>query len=180
MSEILHAKGNLFALFLQLFNAQSMLHFAALMLGKLLIDLLRRCLFVFNLFLQHSHFRANQLSLCLHILNFADQRRMQRHIGTSLIQKVNRLIRQKTVLNIPLRHNHGTAGNIIRNADPVKLLIVALDALQNLNTVPDGRLLHQNRLKAALQGRVLLDIFTVFRKRGRADDLDFPAGESGL
>ena len=44
----------------------------------------------------------------------------------------------------------------------------------------DGRLIDEDRLEAAGQGRVLLDIFAVFVERGRADAMQFAARQSGL
>ena len=61
----------------------------------------------------------------------------------------------------------------------VRLIILA-DARDNSRSIVDGRLLDLHRLETALQRLVFLNVFAVFGKRRRADDLNLPPGERRL
>ena len=60
------------------------------------------------------------------------------------------------------------------------ILVVFLDTLEQLHGVLHRRLVDRHRLESALQCAVLLDVLAVFIKRGRADHLEFSAGERRL
>ena len=60
------------------------------------------------------------------------------------------------------------------------LLVVLLDALEDLHRLVHRRLAHVDGLEPPLQGRVLLDVFLVLVERGGADALQLPAGERRL
>ena len=60
------------------------------------------------------------------------------------------------------------------------LLVALLDALEDLDGVLDRRLLDQDRLEAALQRRVPLDVLAVLVERGRADGLQLAASQRRL
>ena len=55
-------------------------------------------------------------------------------------------------------------------------LVRALDALQHGHRIVDGGFLHFDRLEAALQRLILLDIFAVLAEGGSADHLDLAPG----
>ena len=97
--------------------------------------------------------------------------------GAGLIQQVDGLVRQETVIDIALRKHHRPGGNFVADLYPVITLIVFFDAVDHLHRLVDGRFLHLNRLEAALQCGVLFDVFAVFVEGSGADYLDFPAGE---
>ena len=59
-------------------------------------------------------------------------------------------------------------------------LITVPQALEDLDRVRDGRLGHLDRLKPALQRRVLLQVLAVLIQRGRADGLQLAAGQHRL
>ena len=59
-------------------------------------------------------------------------------------------------------------------------LVALLDALENLDRLFDARLLNDDRLEAALEGGVALDVLAVFVERRRADALQFTARERRL
>ena len=56
-------------------------------------------------------------------------------------------------------------------------LIPAPQAPQDSQGLVSGGLTHRDGLEAALQGRVLFDIFPVFIQGGGPDDLDLSPGE---
>ena len=61
------------------------------------------------------------------------------------------------------------------------MLLVALpDAVQDLDRLLDGRLVDQDRLEAALQGGVLLDVLAVLVQGGGADGLQLAARQRRL
>ena len=59
-------------------------------------------------------------------------------------------------------------------------LVPVAQAVQDLDRVLHGRLGHQDRLEAALERGVLLDVLAVLVDRGGADDVQLAAGEGGL
>jgi hypothetical protein len=60
------------------------------------------------------------------------------------------------------------------------VLVIMLDALEDLDGVRDGGLVHRDGLEAALQSGVLFDVLAVFAEGGGADDLDLAPGQGGL
>ena len=59
-------------------------------------------------------------------------------------------------------------------------LVPLLQPTQNRNRVLHRRLVHQHRLEAPLQRRVLLDVLAVFVQRRRANAMQFAAGQHRL
>ena len=59
-------------------------------------------------------------------------------------------------------------------------LVALLQAAQDGDGVLDRRLVHQDRLKAPLEGGVLLDVLAVLVERGGADAVQLAAGQHGL
>ena len=60
------------------------------------------------------------------------------------------------------------------------LLVAGPDALQDQDRLLDGRLVDHDRLEAALEGGVLLDVLAVVVEGGGADALELAAGERWL
>ena len=65
-------------------------------------------------------------------------------------------------------------------ADVMVLLVAVLEALDDADGVLGARLADVDRLEAALEGGVLLDVLAVLLRRGGADDLDLAARERRL
>ena len=61
----------------------------------------------------------------------------------------------------------------------VRLVLIAQPA-QNFDGFGHAGLLHVDGRKAAFQGGILFDIFSVFVDGGRADGLQLPACQHGL
>ena len=59
-------------------------------------------------------------------------------------------------------------------------LVAVPQALQDLDGVGDGGLLHLHRLEAALERSVLLEVLAVLVERGGADRLQLAPGQHGL
>ena len=100
--------------------------------------------------------------------------------GAGFVQQVDGLVGQEPVGDIPLGQLHHGGHQRVRHADAVVLFVVDFDALQHLDGVVEGRLLHLDGLETAFQRGILLDILAVFRKGGGADDLHLSAGQRGL
>ena len=64
--------------------------------------------------------------------------------------------------------------------DAVVGLVALLEAAQDRDRVLDGRLADVDRLEAALERGVLLDVLLVLVERGRADGAQLAAGEHRL
>ena len=62
----------------------------------------------------------------------------------------------------------------------VVLLVILLDAVHDGQRIGHAGLFHADRLEAALESLILLDILAVLVEGGGADDLDLTAGEGGL
>jgi hypothetical protein len=62
----------------------------------------------------------------------------------------------------------------------VVLLVQRLDAVQDVDRLVERRLVDVDRLEAALEGRVFLDVLAVFVEGRCPDALDLAARERGL
>ena len=91
------------------------------------------------------------------------------------IQKVDRLVGQIPVGDIPFGEHDRPTGDLFADRYPVVLLVVTFDPLDHLNRVGDRRFLHRDRLEPSLERRILLDMFAVLIEGGRADHLNFAA-----
>ena len=60
------------------------------------------------------------------------------------------------------------------------LFVAGPDALEDLDGLLDGGLLDHDRLEAAFEGGIALDVLAVLVERGRANALELSAGERGL
>ena len=67
-----------------------------------------------------------------------------------------------------------------RDRDLVVLLVALADAHQDVDRLLERRLLDHDRLEAALEGGVALDVLAVLVERRRADALELAAGERRL
>ena len=72
--------------------------------------------------------------------------------------------------------SHGGVGD----PDPVVLLVPLADPHQDVDGLLEGGLVDHDRLEAALEGGVLLDVLAVLVEGGGADALQLAAGERGL
>ena len=123
-------------------------------------------------------FQARKVLFIFH--PFGDFRVAQAAAGTGLIQQVDGLIRQETVGDIALGQRDRAAHDGFTHLYMVVRLIILADARDNSRSIVDGRLLDLHRLETALQRLVFLNVFAVFCKRRRADDLNLPPGERRL
>ena len=101
----------------------------------------------------------------------------QIYIRAGFIQKVNRFVGKIAVCNITLTQRYGITAHLLGDGNTVKVFIIMSDAFDDFNAVFNGGFFHGNRLKPAFESGIFFDMFAVFIKRRRPDNLDFPAGQ---
>ena len=99
---------------------------------------------------------------------------------TGLVNQVDGLIRQEAVGDVACREVHGGLNRLVGDGDTVVSLVLIAHTLQNLHGELLGGLVHQNRLEAALQGGVLLDVLAVLVQGGCTDGLQLASSQHGL
>ena len=97
-----------------------------------------------------------------------------------LVDQVDRLVRQVAVGDVADRQVRGGLDRLVRDRDLVVLLVALADAHQDVDGLLERRLLDHDRLEAALEGGVALDVLAVLVERRRADALELAAGERRL
>ena len=102
------------------------------------------------------------------------------HLRRGLVHQVDGLVRQEAVADIALRELHGGLQRLIGDGQLVVRLVLVPQTLQNLQRGLRGGLTHGDRLEAALQRGVLLDVLAVLVQGGRADNADLAASQCGL
>ena len=86
----------------------------------------------------------------------------QQHLRRpGLVDHVDRLVRQFAVGHVARRQLHRRAHGAVGVADLVVLLVVGLQALQDLHRILDRRLVDVDLLEAAHQGAVLLEVLAI-------------------
>ena len=97
-----------------------------------------------------------------------------------LVDEVDRLVGQEAVGDVAVgEHGRGDERGVA-DADAVVGLVALLQAAEDRDRVRDGRLADEDRLEAALERRVLLDVLAVLVERGRADGAELAAREHRL
>ena len=97
-----------------------------------------------------------------------------------LVDQVDRLVRQEAVVDIAVREVRGADESGVGDGDPVVGFIPVPQALEDLDGVRERGLGNLDRLEAALQRGVLLDVFPVLIQRRRADGLELAPGQHRL
>ena len=102
------------------------------------------------------------------------------HACARLVHEVDRLVGQEPPVDEPVGELHGGLDGVVCVAHLVMRLVGGLQAVEYLDRVGDARRLDHDRLEPAFQRGVLFDALAIFVERGRADALEFAAGERGL
>ena len=97
-----------------------------------------------------------------------------------LVDEVDRLVREEAVVDVAVGHVGRRDERGVRDGDAVVRLVAVAQALEDLDRVGQRGLGDLDRLEAALERGVLLDVLAVLVERRRADDLQLAAGEHGL
>ena len=96
------------------------------------------------------------------------------------VDEVDRLVGKVTVGDVAVGEVGRGHERLVGDGDPVVLLVAVAQALQDLDGVRDRRLLDLDRLEAALERGVLLEVLAVLVERGGTDGLELTAGEHRL
>ena len=97
-----------------------------------------------------------------------------------LVDQVDRLVRQEPVGDVAVGQGRGGDQRLVGDGHPVVRLVAVAQALEHLDRVGDRRLGDLDRLEAALERGVLLEVLAVLVERGRADGLQLAAGQHRL
>ena len=100
--------------------------------------------------------------------------------GAGLVDQVDRLVRQEPVGDVAVGEGRRGHERRVGDRDAVVRLVAVAQTLEDLDGVREGRLRHLDRLEAALERGVLLDVLAVLVERGRTDGLQLAAGEHRL
>jgi hypothetical protein len=97
-----------------------------------------------------------------------------------LVDEVDRLVRQEAVGDVAVGEGRRRDQRRIGDPDAVVQLVLLLDAAEDRDGVLDGRLADEDRLEAAGQRGVLLDVLAILVERGGADAMQLAAGQGRL
>ena len=96
-----------------------------------------------------------------------------------LVDQVDRLVGQPVLADVAVRQPRRRLDRLVGDLDPMVLLVLGLQALQDRDRVRDRGLLDHDRREPPGQGRVALDL-AVLGQRGGADHPQLAAGEHRL
>src|SRR3954452_17702918 len=102
------------------------------------------------------------------------------HAGGGLVDQVDGLVGQEAVRDVAVAQRGGGDQRGVRDGHAVVGLVALLEPAQDGDGVLDGRLADVDRLEAALQRGVLLDVLLVLVERGGADGAQLAAGQHRL
>lgn len=97
-----------------------------------------------------------------------------------LVDEVDRLVRQEPVADVAVGQLGRGHQRTVGDRDAVVGLVAVAQALEDLDRVAERRLGDLDRLEAALERGVLLQVLAVFVERRRADGLQLTAGQHRL
>ena len=97
-----------------------------------------------------------------------------------LVDEVDRLVGEVAVGDVAVGEVGRRDERLVGDRDAVVRLVAVAQALEDLDGVRDRRLLDLDRLEAALERGVLLEVLAVLVERGGADGLQLAAGEHRL
>ena len=108
------------------------------------------------------------------------RRQLDRDARGGLVDEVDRLVGQEAVGDVAVAERGGGDQRGVGDRDAVVRLVALLEAAQDRDRVLDRRLADVDRLEAALERGVLLDVLLVLVERGGADRAQLAAGEHRL
>ena len=105
---------------------------------------------------------------------------LQLRARARFVDQVDRLVGQEAVGDVAARLIDGRLDRLGRVLDAMELLVAILDALEDLDRLLLGRRIDLDRLEAALERTILLDVLPVLGRRRRADAADLAARQRRL
>jgi ATP-dependent Clp protease ATP-binding subunit ClpA len=117
----------------------------------------------------------------LDFINLHGQRiELHAQARAGFVNEVNRLVGKKPVGDVTVRQRGRGQNRGVFDAHAVVQFVALFQAAQNRDRVFDGRFGDQDGLKAPLERRIFLDVFSIFVERGRADGAQFAARQGRL
>ena len=104
----------------------------------------------------------------------------QAQAGAGLVDQVDGLVGQEAVADVPVGEVRGGHDRAVGDLHLVVRLVAVAQALQDVDRVGQARLGDLDRLEAALERGILLEVLAVLVERRRADRLQLAAGEERL
>ena len=103
-----------------------------------------------------------------------------RDAAGGLVDEVDRLVGEEAVGDVAVAQRRRRDQRGVGDRDAVMGLVALLEAAQDRDRALEARLADVDRLEAALERGVLLDVLLVLVERGRADGAQLAAGEHRL
>jgi hypothetical protein len=123
----------------------------------------------------------DELNALLDIGQIARERSLTEfHARASLVDKIDGLVGEEAIRNVPVRSVNSRFDRLIRITDRVEFLVAVFDAVHDLHGVGFVGRRNFDSLEAAFERPILLDRLAELRRRGGADALNFTARESGF
>ena len=106
--------------------------------------------------------------------------RLKAHARRRLVDQVDRFVRQEAIGDVAVAELRRGDQRLVGDRDLVVRFVAVAQALEDLDRLFDRRLADHDRLEAALQRRVLLDVLAELVERRRADALQLAARQRRL
>ncbi len=97
-----------------------------------------------------------------------------------LVHEVDRLVGQESLGDVAVREGRGRDERRVRDPDAVVDLVALAEPAQDRDRLLDARLVDDDRLEAALERGVLLDVLAVLVEGRRPDRVELAAGQHRL
>ena len=104
----------------------------------------------------------------------------QAQAGAGLVDQVDGLVGQEAVAHVAVGEVRGRDDRAVRDLHLVVRLVAVAQTLQDVDRVGQARLGDLDRLEAALERSILLEVLAVLVERRRTDRLQLAAGEERL
>ena len=126
------------------------------------------------LYIQLKYLPSHIINRSRNRFNFCTQ------LCSSLVNKVNRLIRQEPVSNIPVRHSGSRHKSSIANPDTVMHFVTLLQTAEDRDGILYRRLCYHYRLESALQGGIFLYVLAILIESGGTNTAQLTSGQHRL
>ena len=93
------------------------------------------------------------------------------------VNQVDGLVRQESIADVAVRKFHRRHQRVVMQTHAMVRVKAILDATQNRNGFFFARFVNLHGLETAFQGRILLDVLTVFLRGRRTDAVQFTTGQ---
>ena len=111
------------------------------------------------------------MELFFQLFILGDIRVSERRARAGFVQQINRLVGQKSIVDITLGQKRAHFRYFVRNVNLVVFFIILLYSAEQSYCFLNGRLVYCNGLETAFKRAVLFDMLSVFGEGCRADNL---------